>query len=167
MLAPAWMAQAQAQAPAQIQPRLGLVSLDRILRDATPAQRARKKIEAEFSKRDQELGKLGEQLKKIQEDLDKNAVTMSESQRTRREREYNDLNRDLQRRQREFREDLQSRQNEEFSAIIARANQAVRQIAESDKLDVVFQNDQVVWFNPRIDITDRVIRALDDTKAAK
>lgn len=144
--------------------KIGFVNLDRILRDAAPAQRAQKKIEAEFSKRDQELSKVAEQIKKMQEAMEKNAVTMPESERARREREFNELNRDFQRRQREFREDLNQRRNEELAAVLERANRAVRAIAEAEKYEIIFQ--EAVWASPRIDITDRVIKALDDSKPA-
>ena len=150
---------------AQAQGRAGFVNLDRILRDAVPAQRAQKKIEAEFAKRDQELARIAEQLKKMQENMEKNAVTMSESERTRREREFNDVNREYQRKQREFREDLNQRRNEELAGVLERANRAVRQIAEAEKYDVIFQ--EAVWASPRIDITDRVIKALDEGRAGK
>jgi len=167
-LSACWLALALALAsgPSLAQSRLGFVSLDRILHDAASAQRAQKKIEAEFSKRDQELGKLAEQLKRMQENLDKNSVTMSDTERSRRERELNDANRDFQRKQREFREDLQARRNEELSSIIARANEIIRKLAESEKLDIVFQQDQVVWASPRIDITDKVVKALDASGTA-
>jgi outer membrane protein len=156
-----------AAAGAEAQNRIGFVNQDRIMRESTVAQRAQKKIEAEFAKRDQELSKIAEQLKKMQEGLERNAMTMSDSERGKREREFNDTNREFQRRQREFREDLGTRRNEELSGIINRANQVIRQIAESEKLDAVFQDGQVIWSNPRIDITERVIKALDDPKAAK
>ncbi|NJN40250.1 MAG: OmpH family outer membrane protein [Gammaproteobacteria bacterium] len=51
---------------AQSTARIGFVSLDRILRDAAPAVRAQKKIEAEFSKRDQELQRNAAQMKQMQ-----------------------------------------------------------------------------------------------------
>jgi outer membrane protein len=156
-----------AVSPALAQSGIGFVSLERILREAPAAQRAQKKLEQEFSQRGQELSKLAEQLKKMQENLEKNAVTMSESERQKRERELGDINRDFQRRQREFNEDLGHRRKEEFEGVIERANRAVRQIAEAEKLDVVFQNEQVVWANPRIDITDKVIKALEDSRAGK
>lgn len=145
--------------------KIGFVNLDRILRDAAPAQRAQKKIEAEFAKRDQELSKVAEQIKKMQEGMEKNAVTMSESERSRREREFTDLNRDFQRKQREFREDLNQRRNEELASVLERANRAVRTIAEAEKYEIIFQ--EAVWASPKIDITDRVIKALDDSKPAK
>src|SRR5437773_7155560 len=85
--------------------KFGFVNTERILRDAAPAQRAQKKIEAEFQKRDQELARIADQLKRMQEDIEKNSVTMSEPQRRDKERDFGDLNRDFQRKQREFRED--------------------------------------------------------------
>jgi outer membrane protein len=151
--------------PVLAQAKIGFVNLDRILRDAPAAQRAQKKIEQEFSRRDQELGKTGEQLKKLQESLEKNAVTMSEADRQKREREFNDLNREFQRKQREFREDLNTRRNDELAGVINRANQAIKQIAEAEKYDIVFQD--AVWANPRIDITDKVIKALEESRSAK
>jgi outer membrane protein len=153
--------------PALAQTSIGFVSLERILREAPAAQRAQKKLEQEFSPRGQELSKAAEQLKKMQENLEKNALTMSESERQKREREFGDLNRDFQRRQREFNEDLGHRRKEEFESVLERANRAVRQIAEAEKLDVVLQNEQVVWASTRIDITDKVIKALDDSRAGK
>lgn len=153
--------------PALAQSHIGFVSLERILREAPAAQRAQKKIEQEFAKRDQELARMGEQLKKAQENLERNAVTMSESDRQKGEKEFGDLSREFQRKQRQFREDLTQRRNEELGAVIERANRAVKQIAEAEKLDVVLQNEQVVWASPRIDITDKVIKVLEDTRAGK
>jgi outer membrane protein len=153
--------------PALAQSSIGFVSLERILREAPAAQRAQKKLEQEFSLRGQELSKIAEQLKKMQGSLEKNALTMSESERQKREREFSDVNRDFQRKQREFNEDLAQRRKEEFEGVLERANRAVRQIAEAEKLDIVFQNEQVVWASTRIDITDRVIKALEDTRAGK
>jgi outer membrane protein len=85
---------------------------------------------------------------------------MAESERRAKEREFGELNRDFQRKQREFREDLSQRQNEEMAAIFERVNKIIRQIAEAEKYDIIFQ--EAVYANPRIDITDRVIKALGD-----
>jgi len=150
---------------AQADGRIGFVNTERILRDASPAQRAQKKIEAEFAKRDQELAKLAEQLKKMQDDLEKNGVTMPESQRRTRERDFNDANREFQRKQREFREDLNQRRNEELAQVVEQANRVIRQIAEAEKYDIIFQD--AVYASPRIDITDKVIKSLEGKPPAK
>jgi outer membrane protein len=152
----------QAQQAPPLSSKLGFVNTERILRDAGPAQRAQKKIEAEFQKRDQELAKIAEQLKRMQDDIDKNGMTMGETQRRNREREFADMNRDFQRKQREFREDLNQRRNEELAGVVELANRVIRQIAEQEKFDIIFQD--AVFASPRIDITDKVIKALDSSK---
>jgi outer membrane protein len=150
--------------PAMAEVKIGFVNSDRLMRDAAPAVKAQKKLEKEFEKREQELQKVAKQLQGMQENVEKNSMTMSETERKNKEREFNDLNRDFQRRQREFREDLNQRRNEELAAVIERANKVIKQIAEQEKFDIIFQD--AVYANPRIDITDKVIKALSDTPAA-
>jgi outer membrane protein len=166
-----FLAAAQATAPAS-QPasppsgKFGFVHTERILRDSVPAMRAQKKIEAEFQKRDRELAGIADQLKRMQADLDKDAMTMTESQRRTKEREFGDLNREFQRKQREFREDLNQRRNEELAQVVEQANRVIRGIAEQEKFDIIFQ-EMPAYVSPRIDITDKVIKALEGKPAAK
>ena len=145
--------------------KFGFVNTERIMRDSIPAQRAQKKIEGEFTKRDQELTRLAEQLKRLQEELEKNTVTMTETQRRTKERELGDLDRDFQRQRREFQEDLNQRRNEELAQVLEQANRAIRAIAEQEKFDIIFQD--AVYANPRIDLTDKVIKALEGKPAAR
>jgi len=154
-----------ATAPAWAEFKLGFVNGQRVVNESPQAKRAKQKLEKEFERRDQELQQLSRRLQALQENLEKNAVTMAESERRGKERELNDLNRDFQRKQREFREDVNLRQNEEMAAIFERANKVIKQIAESEKFDLIIQD--AVYFSPRIDITDKVIRALNDGAAAK
>ncbi|MDR0378737.1 MAG: OmpH family outer membrane protein [Candidatus Accumulibacter sp.] len=145
-------------AAAQASVKIGYVNTQRIFRDAPAAITAAKKIESEFSRRDQDLQSMARQLQGIQDTLEKNAVTMSDSDRRAREKELNDLSREFQRKQREFREDLNLRQNEENAAIIEKANQAIKQIAEGENYDLIVQD--VVWASPKLDITEKIIKAL-------
>ena len=142
--------------------KVGYVSTQPIFRDAPAAQKAGKKLEGEFARRDQDLQKMSKQLQGLQENLEKNSVTMAETERRAKEKEFGELSREFQRRQREFREDLNLRQNEENAAVIEKANKAIKQIADAEKYDLILQD--VVWVSPRLDITDRVIKALAEGK---
>ncbi len=142
--------------------RVGFVNSDRVMKEAPPAKKAQQKLEKEFEKRDQELQRVAKQLQGMQEALEKNGMTMAEGERRNKEREFNELNRDFQRKQREFREDLNQRRNEELAGVLERANKTVRQIAEAEKYDIIFQ--EAVYASPRIDITDKVIKALTEAK---
>jgi outer membrane protein len=64
--------------------------------------------------------------------------------------------------QREYREDLNLRRNQELAALFERANRVIKQIAEAEKFDLILQ--EAVYRNPRIDITDKVLKALAEGK---
>jgi len=142
--------------------KIGFVNSDRVMREAAPAVRAQQRLEKEFEKRDQELQRLAKDLKSMQEELEREGTTMADSDRRSKERALNDLNRDFQRKQREFREDLNQRRNEELASVLDKANRSVKDIAEKENYDIIFQ--EAVYANPRIDITDKVIKALSDAK---
>ena len=139
--------------------RVGFVSTDRIFREANMAKSAQTKLEAEFSKRERELLAQGETLRVASEKFEKEAPTQSETQRNTRQRALVEQDRDFQRKRREFQEDLNTRKNEELQGVLERANRIVKQVAEAEKYDMVLQ--EAVYFNPKHDITDRVIKALD------
>ena len=139
--------------------RIGFVNTDRIFREANMAKSAQTKLEAEFSKRERELVAQGEKLRVDSEKFEKDAPTLSESQRNTRQRALVEQDRDFQRKRREFQEDLNNRKNEELQGVLERANRIVKQVAEAEKYDVILQ--EAVYFNPKHDITERVIKSLD------
>jgi outer membrane protein len=141
--------------------KIGFVNTERLFREATPAKRAQAKIEKEFATRDAEIQKLAKQVRDVQAALDRDGATMGDTDRRNKERDLANQTRDLQRMQREFREDINLRKNEEISALQERANKVIQQIAESEKYDLILQ-DPVVYASQRIDITDKVIKALAD-----
>lgn len=140
--------------------KIGIVNTERVFRDSAPAVRASKKLEKEFATREQEIQRLAKQFRDLQSHLEKETVTMSEVDRRSKERELANLNRDLQRSQREFREDLNTRQNEERTAFQDRVNKAIAEMAEREKFDLILQ--EAVYVSPRIDITEKVLRVLAD-----
>ncbi len=140
--------------------KIGFVNTERILREAAPAKRAAAKLEKEFSGRDTELQRMSKQVRDLQTHLEKEGLTLPETERKNTERELANLSREYQRSERQFREDLNIRRNEETAGVQERAQRAIQQIAEAEKLDLILQ--EAVWASQRIDITDKVLRALAD-----
>ena len=140
--------------------KIGFVNTERVFRESAPAIRASKKLEKEFAARDQEIQKMAKQFRDMQAHFEKENATMSDTERRAKERDLANLNRDLQRAQREFREDLNVRQNEERAAFQDRVNKAISDLAEREKFDLILQ--EAVFVSSRIDITDKVLRALAD-----
>ena len=144
--------------------RVGVVDTERILRESAPAISAEKKIEKEFAARDHEIKKLARQVKEMQDFMAKQGHALSDMERRNKERELSNSSMDLQRMQREFREDLNLRKNEELAVVLERANKAIQTIAVKEKYDLILQ--EAVYRNPRIDITDEVLKYLAAEKPA-
>lgn len=142
--------------------KVGAVSEAKILRDSAYAKAAQVKLEKEFSPKGKELDALFSQHKTNVEKYEKEAPTMSETQRSTRQRQLAEAERELQRRKRDFEEELNARRNEETQILYSRATKAIRQIAETEKYDLIFQ--EAAYINPRLDITDKVINLMNNTK---
>ena len=142
--------------------RVGFINTDRIFREANTAKVAQTKLEQEFSKREKELVDLGNSLKSNSEKLERDLPTLSETQRTTKQRQLADQDREFQRKRREFQEDMNSRKNEELKMVLEKANKVVKQVAEAEKYDLILQ--EAVYINPKHDITDKVIKAINSGK---
>ncbi len=142
--------------------KIGFIDAERVNRESAPADQASKRLEKEFQPRVQELQRLEGQIKSAQTQLEKDALTLSENDRRKREQDLSRQIVDLQRKQREYTEDLNLRRNQELAGLLERANKIIRQIAESEKYDLILQ--EAVYRSPRVDITERVLKALADGK---
>jgi outer membrane protein len=149
--------------PAQAEDfRVGFVNTDRIFREANSAKAAQVKLEQEFSRREKELNDLGTALKTASDKFEREAPTLGETQRAQRQKALIDQDREFQRKRREFQEDLNARKNEELQSVLDRANRVVKQVAEQEKYDLILQ--EAVYINPKHDITDKVIKALNSVR---
>ena len=160
LLLAAFVAAAVAPAALAAELKIGFVNTERVFREAAPAKRAQQKLEKEFAARNAELGKIEKQGRDLQNELERENVTMPEAQRRDKERQLADISRNFQRIQREIREDLNLRRNEELAGVQERATRVINQIAEQEKFDLIIQ--EAVFASSRIDITDKVIKALAD-----
>jgi outer membrane protein len=150
-----WVLVASAQ-----QPKIGFVNTERVFREAAPAKRAQQKLEREFAARNAELAKLEKQGRDLQSDLERDNVTMTDPVRREKERQLADVSRSFQRLQRELREDLNQRRNEALAGVQESATRVINQIAEQERFDLILQ--EAVFASGKIDITDKVIKALAD-----
>ncbi len=139
--------------------KVGFINADKIMTESAPAKAAEKKLEADFSKRAKDMHQTQLRLKAMSDKLEKDMPVLAESDRLKRQRELADLSQDFQRKQRAFREDLMQRRNEELGKVIDRVKKEIDRIAKAEKYDLIVQD--AAYFNPRIDITDQVLRALN------
>lgn len=142
--------------------RIGFINTDRIFKEANTAKQAQAKLEQEFAKRDKDLNDSGNTLKTAVEKFEREAPTLSESQRLARQKTLGEQDRDFQRKRREFQEELNARKNEEFQLVLQLANRVIKQVAEAEKYDLVLQ--EAVYISPKHDITDKVLKVINAGK---
>jgi outer membrane protein len=150
--------------PAQAQSKIAVVNFERILRESPQSKNAERRLEAEFKKKEADLNDVATRLRQAGEKLDKESVTLSETQRRDRQNQLADMDRDFQRRQRDLRDEVGQRKQAEFSEVVNSANRAIKSVAEKEGYDVIFQ--EAAYANPKIDITDKVLKAMSDGAAA-
>jgi outer membrane protein len=156
------LASASAMPAMAQQGKVAVVNIQRILAEAPQSKNAQKRLETEFKKKETDLGELANRVRAASEKFDKESVTLSESQRRDRQNQLADMDREFQRRQRDLRDEMTQRQQAEYSEVMAAANRAIKTVAERDALDMVFQ--EWAYASPKIDITDKVIKAMSDAK---
>ena len=144
--------------------KIGYINGERVLRESAPAKAAQGKLETEFGRRERELAEDGNRLKAAADKLDKEGPALSEAERTRRQRELVEQDRDIQRKRRAFQEDLNQRKNEELANVVERANRVIKQIFDGEKYDLILQ--EVIFASNRVDITEKVIKVLNATGSA-
>ena len=142
--------------------KIGYVNSERVLRESNAARAASTKLETEFGKREKEINDLTNRLKASSDKFEKDAPTLSEAERNRRQRELVEQDRYLQRKRREFQEDLNQRRNEELASIQERVGRVIRQVQEAEKYDLILID--VGFAGPRVDITKKVMDALNAGK---
>lgn len=140
--------------------KIGYVQVDKVLQNAPQTAESGKKLEKEFSPRTAELERLQKQIQTQEAALKKDALTMSASDKSKKDRDLSEMKIDFQRRQRELSEDINIRKNEELSGLQDRINKAVTAVAEADGYDLVIYGG-VAFASKKIDITDNVLKQLN------
>ena len=142
--------------------KIGYVKVEEVIQNASISKTAEKKLRKEFAKKDAELKKLTTELKKKVEIFDRDQAILSNEEKKKVQRDLADMERDLRRKNRETKEDLNQRRSEELAAVIEKARAVIKKIAEKEKFDLIVEN--AVYAAPTINITDKVIKALNAKK---
>lgn len=149
--------------PAAAQSKIGFVNTERIFRESRPAKAAEARLEAEFKKKDAELNDLANRLQAEGKKLETDGPVLSETQRRDRQNRLADMDREFQRKQRDFRDEVGQKRQAEFAEVLNAANRALKAIGEKEGYDAIFQD--AAWANPKLDVTDKVIKALEGAPA--
>jgi outer membrane protein len=148
--APAWSAEL----------KIGYVNYQELFQQSPQVKTIQATLQGEFGPRQRELVTQQQTLKTREENLQKNAVTMSDEQRSHEEKSLRDSEREFQLKQTAFQEDANTRRNEELSRLQKTLNEEVRTYARAQGYDLVLA-DGVVYATPAVDITPAILGQLE------
>ena len=138
--------------------KIGVIHIERIMRDSAPAKSALARIEQEFKARDADIAAREQEVRTQTAQYDKEKSGLTDQQRAERERDLDMRTREVQRLRQQFAEDLRARQFEELDKLKERLDQVLTRLAHDQNYDLILQD--ALWVGKGVDITDDVIKAL-------
>jgi len=144
----------------QAELKIGFVNVGKVLEKAPQAQKAKTRLETEFSPRDKALMAQQKEIKNLEDKLTRDSAVMGDEERRKLEKDIVEKKRDATRAQQEFSEDLNMRRNEELGNLQKRIVEAVRALAKEESYDLLL-TDGVIYANDQIDVTSRVQQKLE------
>jgi outer membrane protein len=146
------------QASAEI--KIGTLDMRTIMANSPQAKAAMEKLKKEFKAREEHIVAVERGLKDKAEKLQRNAAVMSDTEKSKLERDIMTSQRELQRLQSEFREDAAGRQQEEMKKLVDSVNQVVEKVAKAEKFDLILHSEAAPFSSKQIDITQKVMQAM-------
>ena len=143
--------------------KIGYVVVEKVLKEAPQTLASNKKLEKEFKSRTDSLQKKVKAIQKEEKDFNKNSVTMSAAERQKAQKKIQNSKIEIQRIERELREDIDIRRREEIGKLQQQINEAIEEMAKTDKYDLILYQG-VAYASKEIDITDKLIKVLGNTK---
>lgn len=139
---------------------IGYVDMKRLFESAPQVVNARQALDREFSPRNDSLLADEARLERMEADLAESS-NLSEEERFDIEREIRNLQRSIERRREDLTEELHFRTNAEKKALEETIEVAVEQVAETGDFDLILTSP-VAYASDRIDVTDRILRWLEE-----
>ncbi|WP_027158331.1 OmpH family outer membrane protein [Methylobacter luteus] len=135
--------------------KVGFVNIPAVLEKAPQAEKAKKRLEKEFSPRDKQLVAQQKEIQNLEEKMARDSSVMGESERRNLEKDILNKKRDAKRAQQEFSEDFNLRRNDELGKLQRRIVEAIREIAKDQNFDLLL-TDGVIYASEQIDVTSQV-----------
>jgi len=139
--------------------RIGFVDIPYLINRAPQALEAEKRLEAEFAPRQDELEMQRADLAGLNARLDDLGGGLSDDEREQLDREARALERRIKRSEQDFREELNIQKNDEFKTVRVLVLEAIASFGKQHDYDLIV-SDGVLFANPRIDVTERILESL-------
>lgn len=148
---------------AQHSVRIAIVNVASLLENAPQSKAADAKLKLDFVPREQKLEADQKAIRQLEDELTarSEAGVLSESEKVQRQRELRDLQRKYTREMEDFREAVRSARDMAIDTLQAGIIQAIGEVREQEKIDIVLRESNYIVASDRIDITAKVMLHLE------
>jgi outer membrane protein len=144
--------------------KVGVVNITELLEKSPQAVDAQNRLKKEFEARDKQLIEEQKELKKKEDKLERDSDVMTDTARTKLERDIRNLRRDIRRMFEEVREDKTIRTNQELSKLQNLISQAVKEVGKGAGYDIILYEGSIIFASKKVDITDTVMERLQESQ---
>lgn len=147
--------------------KIGFVDLQKALNQSEAGKSAKVEISQKIKEYEGEAVRQQDELKKLKEELEKQAVLLSDEARAEKERDYQKKLKDFQRFTKDIQDEVQQRDADFTRAIMEEIEGVIKKIGESGGYSVILEQSQLLYADDAFDLTDKVIKTLDESSKAK
>jgi outer membrane protein len=146
--------------------KIGIVDLSRAVNESEQGKKAKAELEVVVKKKQEALDEKGKALEKLKAEIEKQGSAMSAEARKNKEDDLDRLTREYQRALTDSQTEVRKKESELTGNIVKELRRIINDVANEEKYDLVLDNNPalVAYVNKGIDITDEVIKKLDELR---
>jgi outer membrane protein len=150
-------------AAAETLERIALVDVQRCIMETKVGKRAKKDLEKTFAKAQSRIDRKAKDVQQRFQDLQAKAAMLSQKELRKRQEELMRADQELQQLQYELQDEVMQKEALLTEKIYGEVAEIVEQLAKEENVQVVLVKSEmtVLWANPKLDLTNKVIVRYD------
>lgn len=141
--------------------KIGVVDLQKIMQTSSQMKEIQQKLEKEFKPRRDKLLASETSLKSDMEKFKRDSAILSATQKKDLERKIVTAQQQFERDGQQYQQELSTAHNEAMEGLYAKVRSAISKIAKDEKYDIIVQKDATPFSAETLDVTDKVIKAIN------
>ncbi|TYP00038.1 periplasmic chaperone for outer membrane proteins Skp [Geothermobacter ehrlichii] len=146
--------------------KIGYVDLQKVLNESDAGKAAKQKIGEKVKEYEIQIQARQKELQAAKEELEKQALLLSDEARSKKEREYQQKLKELQRFTKDVREDLQMRDSDATKKILAEILKIVSSYGEEQGYTLILEKNEssLIYASDKIDLTDAILERYNQSR---
>jgi outer membrane protein len=152
---------ASANAMAASAPKIGYVSVEKILTEAPQVKAVNDSMLERFGGRKTELQEMEKEINEMQENYKRNELVMTEDKLNELKNNIIAKIQDFKQKEAVLQQEVATVRNQELAVLQQSVRSIIEDIAKADKYDLILTSEGVAYANEKLDISSKVLERMD------